>query len=189
MYGLQSTAITFSGDEVSGYNGGSEYFDVDVKKFKRKYPSITRLIFSNNMFSLTTFKESVCKAGYMLRDIEDTGEIFEPKTVKSSFTVDCDSTFAYLFGIDLKKNRFVWLNIARESGYHIAGETSLEFLNGYFELCDAINLGELFGMLATEVTDNALEADVIVGDEQFPPEAKGEIIRYCDFEKITAYLG
>ena len=30
MYGCQSEAIAFSGDQTSGYNGGSEYFDVDL---------------------------------------------------------------------------------------------------------------------------------------------------------------
>lgn len=49
----------------------------------------------------------------MLRDWDDSGQVYEPKTVKSSYLVNCESTFAYLFGIDLFTNEFVWLNVAK----------------------------------------------------------------------------
>ncbi|MBQ8449028.1 MAG: hypothetical protein IJX27_08900, partial [Clostridia bacterium] len=121
MYDSQSPELTFSGDQTAGYDGGSEYFDLDVALFKQKHPEIKHLVFCNNVYSTTTFAKCLCKAGYMLRDINDSGEVFEPKTVKSSFTINCDSTYAYLFAIDLEKNDFIWLNISRESDIHVAG--------------------------------------------------------------------
>ena len=84
----QSAAVTFSGDETSGFDGGAEFFDVDPVLFREKYPNIRRLIFCDNIFSdddTPTFRDCVCRAGYMLRDTDDSGEIFEPRTVQSSF--------------------------------------------------------------------------------------------------------
>ena len=64
MFLNQSDAITYSGDETSGANGGSEYFDINLPKFKEAYPYITHLVCCDNVFSSSTFSECVCRAGY-----------------------------------------------------------------------------------------------------------------------------
>ncbi|MGX8716084.1 MAG: hypothetical protein ACSW8A_10075, partial [Lachnospiraceae bacterium] len=115
MADLQSAGIVFSGDETSGYQGGSEYFDIDVEQFRKAYPDIHYLVFCDNVYSGIPFAECFCKAGYMTRDLEDSGQVYEPKTVKSSFAVDGNTTFAYLFGFDLLANDFVWFNMDRDS--------------------------------------------------------------------------
>ena len=140
MYNQQSHELAFSGDQTSGYNGGSEYFDVDVALFKKKHPEIKHLVFCNNVFSGTNFAGCLCKAGYMLRDAQDSGEIFEPKTIKSSFIINCESTFAYLFGIDLEKNDFVWLNASRNSNSIVAGATNMAFILDYFKSTSILNM-------------------------------------------------
>lgn len=188
MSSRQSDAITYSGDQTSGYYGGTEYFDIDVEAFKKKYPQFRYLIFCNNVYYDSLFSQCLCKAGYMLRDINDTGEVFEPKTVKSSFTVNCDSTFAYLFGIDMVTNDFVWLNLARNSLNRIAADSSAAFLINYFKATDTLNVGKLFEMLAAEVTDSPENADVAVTDEEITIREGAEIIRSYDFEKINALL-
>ena len=188
MYQKQSDEVTFSGDQTKGYYGGSEFFDVDVHAFKKAYPNIRYLVFCNNVYSNSTFDKCYCKAGYMIRDIEDSGEIFEPATVKSSFLIDCDSTFAYLFGIDMETNEFVWLNVARNSNAHVAGATGLEFLIPYFHITSVLNVGSLFEMMATEVVADPKDADVIVSDEPLKVEKEVQVVRSCDFEKVAAYL-
>ncbi len=188
MYGRQSKEIAYSGDQTSGYNGGSEYFDVDVALFKKMHPKIKYLVFCNNVFSCVPFDQCLCKAGFMLRDIKDTGKVFEPKSVKSSFVINCSSTFAYLFGIDLENNDFVWLNVAREGNTRVAGATPMAFLIDYFKATSVLNVGTLFEMLATEVVENAEDADVIVSDSVASGKEGCEIIRSFDFEKITALL-
>lgn len=188
MCNRQSEVIAYSGDQTSGYHGGSEYFDVDPELFKKKHPEIRYLVFCNNVFSHVAFSKCICKAGYMLREINDSGEIFEPKTVKTSFLINCDSTFAYLFGIDLETNDFVWLNTSYNSDEIVAGESSTSFLSYYFNTADAINVGKLFEMLCTETVDSPEEADVIVSDEDIEAREGVEIVRSCDFEKINAYL-
>jgi hypothetical protein len=188
MFRNQSEAITYSGDETAGYNGGSEYFDLDVEKFKKLYPDIRYLVFCDNVFSSSTFTKCICRAGYMLRDRHSSGEIYEPKTVKSAFEVKGDSTFAYLFALDLEKSDFIWLNIMKDGFNHVAGATKLDFLKKYFNAVDVINLYDLFGMMATEIVSDPDSADVIVSDAELT-EIKGkEIIRSYDFERIIELM-
>lgn len=180
--------ILFSGDQTSGYDGGSEYFDIEIKEVKKHYPEIKYLICSNSVFSEVPFRDIVCTAGYMTRDINDSGEVFEPKTVKSSFKVTADSTTAYLFAIDIKKNEFVWLNIADESMRRIAGTEDISFLTDYINATDIINMSDFFTMLATKVVTSPEDADIIVSDKESDIVEGKEIIRSYDFEKVIALL-
>ncbi len=188
MFAKQDEAITFSGDQTSGYNGGSEFFDIDPEKFKKQYPDIEYLVFCDNVYSGVPFINVICRAGYMLRDIQDSGEIFEPKTVRSSFTIDCNSTFAYLFGIDLKTNDFVWLNLAADNRSRIAGTNIMTFLTQYFEMTKIINVYDFFAMMASELVDDPKAADVAVTDEEVETGENTEIIRSCDFERMIALM-
>lgn len=185
----QNTAISFSGDQTSGFSGGSEYFDINLEAFRKLKPEIRYLIFCNNIYSGgVTFDRCVCRAGYMLRDIADSGEVFEPKTVKSSFTINCASRFAYLFGLDLTTGDFVWLNIANENGSRIAASDNMNFLTQYFEMTRIFNVYEFFVLMASEITDTPECADIAVTDEEIAAGGATEIIRSYDTEKITAYL-
>ena len=190
MASNQSEAITFSGDQTSGYNGGSEFFDLDPEQFKAKYPKIRYLIFCNNIFTSTCsgFDKCICRAGYMMRDIEDSGEIFEPKTVQSSFPIDCKSSFAYLFGLDMVKNDFVWLNTALESRSRVAGTNSLDFLVKYFKAAEILNVYDFFTMMASEIVDDPKEADYAVTDEEIEAGENTVIIHSYDIEKMIALL-
>ena len=189
MASNQSSAITFSGDQTSGFNGGSEYFDIDPEAFKKLQPDARYLIFCNNIFSNNcTFDKCVCRAGYMLRDIEDSGEIFEPKTVRSSFTIDCASRFAYLFGLDLTANEFVWLNIANENGSGIAASDNMNFLTQYFEMTKTFNVFDFFSLMASEITDDPKEAEIAVTDEELEAGETTEILRSYDTERMIALL-
>ena len=191
MAGNQSKAITFSGDETSGYNGGSEFFDIDVEEFRRLYPMQRYLVFCNNVFSCIPFEACYCTAGYMLRDKLDSGEIYEPKTVQTSFKINCNSTFAYLFGIDLVDNEFIWLNLSRAGETTVAGTTSLGFLLDYFETVKIMNVYRFFELMAAELVDDPLKADVVVSDSFMTEEDKEntrEVIRSYDFEKLMALM-
>ena len=188
MFREQSNELTFSGDQTSGYQGGSEYFDLDVELFKENHHDIKYLVFCNNVYSGIAFDKCFCKAGYMLRDIQDSGEVFEPKTVQSSFIINCNSTFAYLFGIDLEKNDFVWLNATRDSNAIVAGATPMSFLMDYFKVTSILNVGMIFEMLATEVVSKPEDAELVVSDEDLDNLEGIEVIRSYHFEKITALL-
>ena len=184
----QSEAITYSGDETSGYKGGSEYFDIDIAEFKKLYPEARYMVFCNNVYSGLPFGKCFCKAGYMTRDIEDTGTIYEPKTVKSAFMINCDSTFAYLFGIDLDKNELIWLNMARTGSMAVAGMTDMTFLIDYFHVTEVINMHSFFELMAAEVVDDISAADVVVTDKNVECAEGVEVIREYDIEKLTALI-
>lgn len=184
----QSGAITYSGDETSGYLGGSEYFDINLPEFKARYSEYRYLIFCDNVYSGKNFNECFCKAGYMLRDWEDSGQVYEPKTVKSAYRINCESTFAYLFGIDLLTNEFIWLNIAKDGNSRVAGDTTLSFLTDYFHLTEIINMYDFFSMMAEKIVDDPMEAEVIVTDHEIECTVEAEIIREYDFEKIRALM-
>ncbi len=158
----QSEAICYSGDQTSGYEGGSEYFDINIDEFRKMYPEIRYVVLTNNMYSDLTFDKCVCRAGYMIRDNEDSGEIFEPKTVESSYTINAPTAYAYLFAIDLKEREIVWLNTAFDSDSHISAQSAIR-VDEYLNITRVINVKDLFSMLATEIVADPSEADVIVG--------------------------
>lgn len=191
MVGRQSKTITYSGDVTNGFNGGSEYFDIDTDEFRKLYPDMRYLIFCDNVFSGVPFDQCFCKAGYMFRDADDSGKVYEPKTVESAFTIDCGSTFAYLFGVDLETNDFIWLNMARDSHVAVAGTTGMSFLTDYFHVTDIINVKTFFEMMAAEVTDDKSQADVVVTDKSVDMGELKEgtdIVREYDFEKMIALM-
>ena len=183
-------AIIYSGDQTSGYNGGSEFFDIDLGLFKKEYPSVRYIIFCDNVYSPVRFSECFCTAGYMLRDMEDSGEVFEPKTVKSSFRINSDSTFAYLFGLDLMTNDFIWLNMNKDSYDAVAGESSMNFLIDYFRVTDVVNVRSFFTMMASELVTDPSIADFVVSDSVGESELRegAKLIRSYDFEKMTALM-
>ena len=157
--------LVFSGDQTSGYHGGSEYFDVDLADFARDCGRDCHyLVFCDNVYSSKTFDRCVCRAGYMLRDPMDSGEVFEPSTVQSSFVVNCMSRAAYLFALDLRDNAFVWLNLGERSMQNIAGMGDVKFLLKYLGITDTFNVHDFATMLATEVVATLKEADVVFAD-------------------------
>ncbi len=135
------------------------------------------------------FNKCFCKAGYMLRDEDDSGEIYEPKTVESAFLVDCESTFAYLFGIDLLKNEFIWLKQARNSNAQVAGNTSLAFLLDYFHVTEIFSVYDFFELMAEEMVEDLLDAEIVVTDHETVCSDGAEIIREYDFERLRALMG
>ena len=188
MFENQSQAITFSGDQTSGFNGGSEFYDIQLDAFREEFPKLRYIVFSNNVYSAMTFDQCICRAGYMLRDNEDSGAVFEPKTVKTSFTINANADAAYLFGIDLKTNELVWLNLANQASFHVAGDANVGFLRTYFDITKTMNVGLFFEMLADRIVIDPTEADVVLSTQDLPTKEGATVIRRYEFEKILSYL-
>ena len=180
-------SIVFSGDQTSGFQGGSEYFDIDLDLFKEEF-GMRYIVLCDNVYSRMPFNQCLCKAGFMMRDLEDSGEVFEPATVKSSFSITCPSTFAHLFAIDVDAREIVWLNMAREGNSHVAGETRMTFLLDYMNVTSIINLYDFAHMLATEVVDDPTQADVVFSDRDEQINDGAELIRSYDTERIIELL-
>ena len=124
----------------------------------------------------------------MMRDTEDSGQIFESKTVASSYTVNALSSFAYLFGLDLERNEFVWLNSAVHSREQVAGETDLTLLKSLFTATETINVYDMFRLLASEIKGVSSEADIVVSDREMPLKAGACQIRSCDTDLLLKYM-
>lgn len=189
MYGHNNNGIVFSGDQTSGAEGGSEYFDVEINEFKKYYPDARYLVFAATVYSGIFFDAFPCRAGYMIRDIEDSGEVFEPKTVKSSFDISAESTNCYLFALDLKESEFIWLNIVDKSERIVACTDDFSYLLTYFKASKLINMYDFFSMLSTSLVKDPKNADVIVSDKAEHQLEGYEIIRSTDTEKIMGFIG
>ena len=192
MASRQSRAICYSGDVTDGYNGGSEYFDVNLKEVRKRYSDLKYLLVCNNIYSCScnSFKDCYCIAGYMTRDKVDSGEIYEPKTVKSAYKINADSRFAYLFAIDLETNDLVWLNLSRSENRTVAGTSafnSKKAFDPYIYATDTFNVHDLFTYMATKVVDDPNDADIIVSDDLTKIKGK-TVIRSYDVEKMLSYL-
>ena len=189
MANMQDQCLTFSGDQTSGYDGGSEYFDVMIPQFREKYPDARYLVFTDNVYSCVEFDKVLCTAGYMIREEEDSGEVFEPKTVQSSFRITGDTTFAILFALDLKEREIIWLNLGLDSRDPVAGESDIAMVRDYLDAVETINMASFFAGMATEVVDKPENADVIVANHFSGELRKGQqLIRSSDFEMIYSYL-
>ena len=186
--GAKGDPIVFSGDQTSGYKGGSEYFDIDFDIFRAWYPNERYIVFCDNVFTGVPFCACDCRAGFMTRDAMDSGEVFEPATVESSFAITCRSTFAYLFAIDLRTREIVWLNVARASNARVAGTTEMSFLRKYLDATSVINLYDFARMLATEVVDDPMQADVVFSNKPVAVREGAELVRSQDMERVIELL-
>ena len=125
----------------------------------------------------------------MLRDLFDSGEIYEPKTVQTSFLVNGKSIFAYLFGIDLKEREFMWLNLSSSRRTIVAGDTSMSFLLDYFKITDTMNVYRFFELMAQELVEDPEQAELIVSDRIKLAEGdKRKVIRSYDHEKLITLM-
>lgn len=204
MWSKKGSDICYSGDQTSGYYGGSEYFDVDIDRFRENNPGYRYLVFCNNVYSGINFSQCDCKAGYMIRetdpekvptwkgergDLRKSPVIFDPKTVQTSFKINAESIFAYLFAIDLEKRQMVWLNMARSDGMRVAGLSQMKFLLRYLTVTDVFNVYDLYSWAGAEVLEPK-DADIIVSDKEVPGWIKEscEWVHSWDFEKMLRLL-
>ena len=141
------------------------------------------MIFCDNVYSGINFNQCICRAGWMSRDVLDSGEIYEPKTVKSAYKIDADSMFCYLFAVDIDKREVIWLNLADSKASRVAGTNEFSWLKEYFHACDTMNMRKLFTYAGT-VVDTPDEADLVVGDIV---TEKPQIHSY-ECEKAFSYL-
>lgn len=180
----QSNAITFSGDVTNGYNGGSEYFDIIIEEIIKHNPEMRYMIFCDNVYSSgRKFSDGYCRAGWMARNTNDSGEIYEPKTVRSAYSITGDTSFAYLFAVDLLKREVIWLNVSDAKEKRIAGTNDFSWLYDTFTLVETMSIGKLFRLMG-EVVDTPEEAELVIGDiETDKPQ-----IRSWEFEKVIPYL-
>lgn len=187
-YNGRGGAVTFSGDQTRGYNGGSEYFDINFDAVKQEYPKLKYIVFANNVFTSTPFSNCLCNAGYMIRDTKTSGDVWEPKTVKSSYRITGDTTQSYLFAIDIEDRDFVWLNMTKNTNQRIAGMDDVSFLAKYIYMTKIMSVYKLFTMLASDVVNDVKDADIVVTDENVELLEDQIQVKSTDSEILLALL-
>lgn len=181
-------AVTYSGDQTSGYNGGSEYFDVNFKKFASTYRNCDYVVFTANCYSMENFSEFPCKAGFMLRDNAYVGKIYEPSTVKTAYNVTAQGTYCVLFALDIKRKEIVWLNVARDGFYPIAGEDKLDFVYKFLNVTDVLSVYSLFQIAGATFVDDASQAKYVVSDNVESVREDQVLIRSYDYTPLIPLI-
>lgn len=187
MYHRDGSSILFSGDETRGYNGGSEYFDVDIEKVKKEYPNLTHLICCANVFSGVNFSQVVAKGGYMTRDKVGSGEVYEPKTVKSNLDLTSESFGVVMYALDIYNNKLIWLNVGLKAG-RIAGEQDLSQFKKYLHLTEKLSVKKYFDLCPDLLTHNPEEASVIISDRKFKLKDTQTQIKSKDYEQLIKFI-
>lgn len=181
--------ITFSGDVTDGVNGGAEYFDIDFDKVQEFYPDFDYLIFNVNNFSgdFNGFSDFTAKAGFMTRDKISSGEIFEPKTVKSSYNLTTKTRQVTMFALDIKNRQVVWINKAPNGG-RCAGDSPIAVYLKYIDVTKLFNLKWFFENIAGYIVTDPESADIIVSDD-ITLETEGKtFVNMCNGNAVLEYL-
>ncbi len=98
-----------SGDIVDAPNGASEYIDLSISdaiKCGFKYVVTTVNVYSGTSFS----NMEVCGAGFMQREDKQSGNIYDPLTVKAHFKVQADGRVSCPFILDLENREMIWVD-------------------------------------------------------------------------------
>lgn len=118
--------VVHSGDVVDGGphggDGACEFVDVDVEKAAAagaRY--VVAQVYS---FTGTPFRTLPCAFGWMERKDADSGEVFEPSTVKNRIALTSNSVAATTAAFDLETREIVWcdLSVGAAVGRPVAAE-------------------------------------------------------------------
>lgn len=120
---------TYSGDKLV-YPGHSaaEYFDLELKKVRAKYPTAIYAAMTIQSYSGWPTSKVDIIAGAMLRSKPDSGEVFDARSVVTAFKPTTDSTQSIPFAIDLRTGKMVWIdssNGSDDAGMSSTGDTSI----------------------------------------------------------------
>lgn len=113
-YNLRDGSGAHSGDITNAPNGASEFIDIDIEKALARgtrYLGMVVHSYSRNPF--TTVPE--CFAGFMSRENVQSGEVYEPASVrgKADLTVEATQAIPYVF--DLKTREAIWVDVTMPS--------------------------------------------------------------------------
>jgi hypothetical protein len=160
------------------FDGRASYVDIDLQRLSNQFPDVAYVIIEAYVIG-SSFDSLDCHAGFMQRDRNASGEAFEPRTVETNFKLTGNSKHLLLFGLDLKRKSLVWLN---QTGY------TQEFPSSLLSMQKSFNMFDFFCILAEELTDDPLQADVVVSDKTLPHKPDACIIHSYDTEKILALM-
>ena len=99
-----------SGDITSAPEGACEFIDIDI-------PSVLSYggryaVMSVNSYTRQRFSDlPECRAGWMMREHPNSGEVFEPKTVQDRVDVASETAICIPVILDLSERKVVWADV------------------------------------------------------------------------------
>ena len=165
-----------SGDFTSAPDGASEFIDLDlasILNYGGRYVVASVLSFTNQPFS----ELPECFAGWMIRQNPNSGEIYEPQTVRDKVDLTANSAICIPAIIDLQQREIVWtdMSLSRHPSWGIVGNNVETSQNGIALIGKAITdlqpptLEQLFKLHARargELVSTAEQADSVFSIEQ-----------------------
>lgn len=170
-YNLRSGALgAHSGDITNAPNGASEFIDIDIDKALAngsRYVGMVVHSYSRDRFS----DVPECFSGFMSREAVQSGEVYEPASVrgKADLTVEATQAIPYIF--DLKTREAIWLDITMPSKYNSSNNlhsnlSNIELAIQSFVKNKPVSLYDLFTLHASSrgtLVDSPENADLTFG--------------------------
>ena len=120
-----------SGDFTSAPDGASEFIDLDlasILNYGGRYIVASVLSFTHQPFS----ELPECFAGWMIRQDPNSGEIYEPQTVRDKVDLTVNSAISIPAIIDLQQREIVWtdMSLSRHPSWRVVGNNVESIQNG-----------------------------------------------------------
>lgn len=113
-YNLQDYGGCHSGDIVDAPDGASEFIDVTLENLLAS--GMRYVVMSLNSFTKQPYSSlPECFAGWMSRTHPDSGEVYEPLTVRDRVDITANTRIAIPLIIDVEKRNVIWCDMALRS--------------------------------------------------------------------------
>lgn len=166
-----------NGGSVNG-KGVAEFLDINIEDIAKHGRYVCFQVYSFTQQPFSSMPNS--RFGWMERESQNSGEIFEPRTVEMCMNVSSDSKVSIPVIFDCKEKRFVWLDMCLSID-SLASSRGNNIENNFSQvqaICYAMmhlnkpNLHDLIALNAVArgtLTDNRNEADIIFSNDTTKP--------------------
>ncbi|MCM3783164.1 cytoplasmic protein [Neobacillus mesonae] len=100
-----------SGDIVTAPDGAAEYIDLHLPSMRKH--GVRYVVMTLNSFTSHAFKDlPECYGGWMMRQIPQSGQVFEPSTIQNRFDISADAQICIPVILDLWMSEVIWCDLS-----------------------------------------------------------------------------
>ena len=161
---------TYSGDKcVSPGDTAAEYFDIKMSKVRASFPKAAWIVLTLQSWSGFPVANVDLTAGVMRRSKPDSGQVFDPRSVVTSFQPTTTAMQSIPLAVDLSTDEMVWLDSSSGSsatGVSAVNDSAIGSVV-YDEVArPRLSLGEFARLWAeahdAKTTDEKVDTDVLL---------------------------
>lgn len=169
-YNLRNGVAVHSGDITSAPQGASEFIDVDIQEalragYRWAIPSVFN--FSRQKFS----EVSDALTGFMMRENMQSGEVYDPKTVRHAYELTNEAYNSVPFVLDLKTRELVWFDstiMPDSSMNYNVHHNKNAFIAAFKELIlSSAMTTETLASLVGDIVDTEEDATLVLNPSRF----------------------